>query len=721
MAKERKPDLQSPEEAALEQQVHQMMDINIPDTPKNESPKTAAKKATSITVTHTDDDVNAEPAVDDAALAAAIDAANEQLAREVGTAPLLPGKKTQKTPTKVAVLHDESEAEPSGVDAAAESSDDPSTSEVPTASETSVAEVDATATVGELMDRSSPLAAEIASEATDKAVSDIIAQESDELLAMQESAPQRTSAPSRPKDQPSLLSLIVRSPSFRWSLFAIIIIALVCIGVYPKTRYALLNKAGVRSSASVVITDRSSLRPLKNVKVSLAGQTVTSDENGKARLSNLKLGPTELVIEKRAYATDRQKMTVGWGSNPLRDIALKPQGIQYTFEVKDIFSDKAVTEVEASVGEFTATANDKGEIKLALDGIEEDTVTVTFTASDYRKLEYTLELSHKEPVAIKLTPSRQIVFVSKRSGTYDLYKVDVDGKNESLVLKGTGKESSNITLLQHPTNSTAVLISNREGGYGPDGTLRQTLTSVSLKDSTTKNVVSSTQLKPIDWVGTRLVYVMLDDAAAGDSTSRYKLMSYDFVSGDNRQLATANYFNGVIPMGGKIYYAPSSAYQNGINNGVFAVHADGSGKDAILDKEAWNMFRTTHDTIAIAVQQEWYQFTSGKDKPEKLSGQPTDMTSHVYADSQNNKYSAWIDNRDGKGALMLYDSVKKSEEMIVTESGLKGPIRWINDSTLVYRIVSGKETADYIIAITGGAPHKITDVTNTAGLEAWSY
>lgn len=721
MAKERKPDLSSPEEEALEQHVHDMMDITVPDAPT--APTTPVKK--SITITHADDAPVAEPAEQDPAVVEAINEVNEQLAQEVGTAPLVPepaGKKSKK----VTVIHDDTEepVQPAVVEAAEEPVKTPAEQKdaAPTVSEPETKAIDTSSTIGELMDKSSPLESEIESPETDKAVSEIIAEESDALLSVQdtESAPVET--PQRKKKgQPSLLSLIVRSPSFRWTLFLLLVAGLVFVGAYSKTRYYVLNKAGVRSAASIVVTDQSTLRPLKNVKVSLAGQTVMSNEEGKASLSNLPLGPSELVIEKRAYATQKRAVTVGWGSNPMADVGLKPQGVQYSFQVNDVFSGKPISDVEASVGELAATANEKGEIKLALDGIEGDEATVVFKASGYKNFEYILKLSSKEPATITMTPSKKIAFVSKRSGTYDVYRIDVDGKNESVVLKGSGKESNNLSLLQHPTGDVVLLLSTRDGGYGSDGTLKQTLTYINLKDNATKSITSSSQLKPIDWIGTRLVYVMLDDAAAADSTSRYKLMSYDFVSGDNRQLAAANYFNGVVPMGGKVYYAPASAYQNGINNGVFAVHADGSGKDAILDKEAWNMFRTGHDTLTIAVQQEWYRFTTDSKQPEKLSGQPTETTSRLYVDSPDGKRGIWIDNRDGKGTLVLFDAAKKSEDVLLSQAGINGPVRWINNTTFVYRVASNKETADYVMSIDGGTSHKIVDVTNATGIETWSF
>lgn len=729
MAKERKQDLASPEEESLEQRVREMLDVNVPDEPPAPAKKESVKpeetptvpQPVSITVTHADE----TEAPQNEVLDEAINEANEQLAHEVGTAPLVSEPKakakSKKASKKVEVVHDAPETEAAS-EPEPEETAEATTQEQPK-EEQQPADIDTSATLGELMETTSPLEAELESAETDKAVSEIIASESDQLLSVQDAI--NTQPPEQPikkakKNRPSLLGLILRSPSFRWTLFVLIVIGLVAAGSYPKTRYYALNKAGVRSSASITITDQSTLRPLKNAKVTLAGQTVVSDEKGNANLSNLLLGPTELVIEKRAYATEKQAVTVGWGSNPLTDTSLKPQGAQYAFQVNDVFSGKPITDVEASVGELSATANEKGEIKLALDRIENDEVEVKFNAPGYRELIYKLQLANKDSTTIMLTPSKQVTFISKRSGVYDLYKVDVDGKNESLVLKGTGKESNDISLFQHPTGDVVILLSTREGTYGVDGVLKQSLTYVNLKDNTTKAVIASSQVKAIDWVGTRLVYVMLDDNVAQDSTSRYKLMSYDYVSGDNRQLASTNYFNNVVSMGGRIYYAPASAYQNGINIGVFAAHADGSGKEAILDKEAWNMFRTGRDTLTIAVQQEWYSFKQGARAPEKLSGQPNETLSRVYTDSPNAKHSIWIDNRDGKGTIVLYDADKNIESVLVSDNGVDGPIRWLNNTTFVYRVSTNRETADYVLSINGGSPKKVVDVTSTHGIERWS-
>lgn len=736
MNKERKQDLQGPEEEAVEERIREMMDINVPDNENKpaevsapEVPSTK-KGAKIVPISVSDDEKTAPPeAPKDAELMAAIEAANAELSATTGTAPLVESKKSSPKKVEISHIQDEPAVEepavpqPEPEEPAIEPAESEVESDEPIETEKVEAETNKTATVGELMDAESSLQSTLDSPETDQAVSDIIAHESDELLAVQdkkvESTPKKNQKTK--KDHPSLIKLFVTSSAFRWGLFLLVIVGLVVLGALPSTRYYALNKAGVRSSASVVISDQATLRPLKNAKVSIAGQSATTDATGRATLTQLKLGSTELTIEKRAYASEKQKVTIGWGSNPLTGVNLKPQGSQYGFQVTDVFSDKPLANVEASVGDQVAASDAKGEIILTLDKVDTDKITVLLKANGYRDQTVDVNLNTKDVTKVQMTPSKQVAFITKRSGKYDLYKIDADGKNESLVLSATGKESGDIALVQHPTDPIAMLISSREGSYNSDGKLQKNLTFVNLKDGTNKAVAKSSQLQAIDWVGTRLVYVMLTDETNPDDPNRFKLMSYDYVSGDNRQLASTNYFNSVVSAAGKIYYAPSSAYQNGVNLGVFVVHADGSGKDVLLNQESWNMVRTAYDSIVIAVQQDWYGYKPGDKTPQKLSGQPTDTTSQVFVDSPDGKHSVWLDNRDGKGVIVVYDVAQKSEKVLLSENGLSGPLRWLNNSTVVYRLVGQRETADYLVSLDGGTAHKVADVTNTVGIDRWAY
>jgi hypothetical protein len=265
------------------------------------------------------------------------------------------------------------------------------------------------------------------------------------------------------------------------------------------------------------------------------------------------------------------------------------------------------------------------------------------------------------------------------------------------------------------------LVSSRDGKRDTDGSLLTSITLVNLNDGSTKQVAESSSIRPIDWVGTRFVYVQSTIGAKADDPQRDKLMSYDYTSGDNRQLATSNYFNDIVTADSKIYYAPSGAYQNGVNLGVFTVNADGSGKQSIFGKETWNIIRNSYDHFVLAVQQDWYDYILGSNQPTKLNGQPSNTTARVYIDSPDGKMSVWIDVRDGKPTLVLYDTTAKSEKVLFAQNGIKGPVRWVSNNAFVYRVVTSTETADYIISTNGGQPQKLTNVTDTKGIERYSY
>ncbi len=158
-----------------------------------------------------------------------------------------------------------------------------------------------------------------------------------------------------------------------------------------------------------------------------------------------------------------------------------------------------------------------------------------------------------------------------------------------------------------------------------------------------------------------------------------------------------------------------------MNLGMFVSQADGSGKQAIFNKEIWSISRTGYDRFVLAVQQDWYDFTVGNSQPTKLNGQPSNSTARQYTDSPDAQNSAWLDTRDGKSTILLYSTASKSEKVLYAQAGIKGPIRWVGNSALVYRVTTAKETADYIVSINGGEPKKLADVTDSKGIDRYSY
>ncbi len=318
-------------------------------------------------------------------------------------------------------------------------------------------------------------------------------------------------------------------------------------------------------------------------------------------------------------------------------------------------------------------------------------------------------------------PSHKQTYISKRSGKFDIYGVYIDGKEDKLVLAGTGSERENdLVLVPHPTDNVVAYVSTRANQHNSDNFLLSNLILINTDTNATTSITASERVQIVGWSGDRLVYVQIAAGASANNPKRYRLMSYSYKDQTNKELASSNYFNDVVAVGDAIYYAPSSAYQSN-KAALYKVNADGSNLQTIFNQEVWNIIRTSYDHLALAVQQQWYDFKLGDKGPTKLNDAPANQLPRVYIDSPDGKHSAWIDNRDGKGVLLNYDANSKSDVVLKSQSGLTYPVAWLNDNILVYRVKTDQETADYAISLNGGDPVKIKDVTNAGGIDRWYY
>jgi hypothetical protein len=710
---ERKPDLGGSDDAAVEERVRQMMDpvdesadapepaaesdsaesLTAPELPV----ESQAKQPRKVVVTHADEE---EPET--------VVNLDEQPKDESLLEPVADGETTDNELEVIDEVTAE-ESESSVDEATPESEDDASSSEpepepVEEISETPVEEV-------------------IEDEGTAEAVDDIVAKEGDDLLEAED----EKLAAAFDNKKPSLRSRIKgffaawwHNPVARWLTILALLGGLIAAIIVPPARYFVLNTAGIRSSASIRVLDESTTQPLKNVTVTINGRSGLTDTDGKVRLERLKLGPTDMTVEKRAFAKVTQHITIGWGSNPLPEVPLKPIGDQYAFVVTDFLSGKPIEKVEATSGEASAISDQEGRIKLTVDKSDAPTLDVVVHLDGYREETLKLDANTKDTQQVQLVPARKHVFISKRSGKYDVYKIDIDGKNEEKVLAGTGSEREDIVLVSHPTDEIAALVSTRDNKHNSDGYLLSELTIIDLRDNSATKIAESERVQIVDWSGSRLVYVQVASGASAANPKRHRLMGYDYKTGDNKELVATNYFNDVAMAQGKIYYAPSSTYQPE-NAKLYRIDATGGSKQVVYDQEVWNIFRTAYDHLVLSTPQDWYDYHIGDSKPNKIAGQPANLTGRIYVDSPDGKKSLWVDSRDGKGVLLAYQTDSKEEPVLRTQSGLSKPYRWLSDKVVVYRISTDQETADYALSLDGGEPKKIRDVTNTSGIDSWYY
>jgi len=551
---------------------------------------------------------------------------------------------------------------------------------------------------------------------TDAAVDDILTKEGDDLLAVQDGQQAHTPVPKR--------SFGAKVKHFfaswwrnKWARYGTILVALAVIGVLaaiPRARYAVLNTAGIRSSAPVVVLDNTTQLPLKNVTVTLGGKKTQTNIKGVASFKDLKLGDYRLTVRRLAFAPQERAVTIGWGSNPLGTFKLRATGIQYTLTVKDYLSGKPITGAEAASDAFNALSDKNGKIILTMEETDVTTLSVVLSAAGYRTETIALDALAATTADARLVPAQKALYVSRQSGTYDVYSSDLDGKNKKVLLTGTGAENSNISLAVSPDNQRAALVSTRDNRRDADGFLLFALTIIDVRTGTAVAVDHAQQIQLIDWVGDRLIYRSTIAGASAADPQRSRLISFNYDSNARIQLATANQFNAILSARGNVYYAVSSSDPEA-SLGLFRIKADGSNRKRLSEQEVWTGLRTTYGGLSLQTPEGWYSYSLDSDQLSKSSA-PTALTSYAFANDTTSKYSLWTDVRDGKGALLRYDTAGDTNTTLAARDGLTVPIRWAGDNAIIYRVVTATESADYVVSPEGGQSYKLADVTATRGL-----
>ena len=699
MAKKKKNKLEETEvyaDKAIENKVDAMMSVEeeiVPESPKEQTPSTA-------------------PLLDDEPTKKPAKIAKEELPPEQEA------KAEEESPEpELEVIEDEKEQTPE--------EEEPNLDQTIEDLQAKIEQTDKNEPVeiSEPIDPTTTESSEVISESD--AIDDIVAQESDNIMNVEDAQREALNQPVKDsklsKFKKACLSIFT-NPKRRKILIGVIFLCVLFSLAVPASRYFLLNTVGVRSSSSVKVVDEKTLQPLKNVEVTIGKINVKTDKEGKANLKNIKLGSQEMTVKKPAFADIKKTLVIGWGSNPLGELKLNPVGSHYNFNIKHYLSGQPIKEVEVETedGEATAVANEKGEASLVVEDTKQSEIYVKIRASKFREEKLTLDRNDKQARDIAMVPDHKHAFVSKRSGKYDLYSIYVDGKDEQKILAGTGYEKPEGLMISPALESSNIaFVTTRDNNRNKDGFLLSSLYIIDANENKNKVITRSERIQIIGWFGPRLVYVKATEGTSAENPARHKLISYNAQSGEEKELASANYFNDVLSASGSIYYAPTSFKLAG-SIGLFRVNPDGTNKQTIINQEAWNILRQTYDNLSISVGQQWYDYGLDNSKLTKLAGPPASNDSKVIVDNTENQ-SVLVDQRDGKGVLILYDKGTKKDKQLEVQPGLANPIYWLSNDTVVFRIVNNNEIADYAISKDGGEKKKIANVTNTAGIDRWYY
>jgi len=540
---------------------------------------------------------------------------------------------------------------------------------------------------------------------TEAAVDQILAREADELLAIDDARTENKAAALQHERVGSKLGAFFggwwHNAWLRWLTLLVIFGGIGTLIGISQTRYFILNKAGVRVSASLTITATSTQQPLAGATVQIGSRTVQTDASGTAKLTGLHLGPQSLRISQIGFAIVDQPLTLGWGSNPLGGFALNATGIQYTVNVQDYLSGKAVAGASASFAGATAEGDSHGTVVLAVPAGSGNTPTATVAANGYRSTSVTLD--PKAAVNVRLVPSGKAVFVAKASGKYNVYSTDIDGQNQQLLLAGTGSETSAMSLATSPANDEAAVVSLRNNLHDGTGAALNSLTLVSLGNGQSVTIDSAQQIRLMDWADTTIIYELTTTSDAAGNPNRSRIMSYDYADSTRMQLAAAGQFSVAASVQGVVYYAESPADSNpNAQPGLFSVNPDGSGRQTITSQAVQNGVRADYNTLDIQTATGWDAYDVDTSQLQNVAV-PTSLAGRQYVASPNGQQAAWVGaNSVGQNTLFVYNVGAGKDTALATQTAAGYPLFWANSGAVVYQ-AGGATPGEYVVGLDGGA------------------
>ncbi len=509
--------------------------------------------------------------------------------------------------------------------------------------------------------------------------------------------------------------MIFADPSKRvYATLGVLLAVLTVVMAIPISRYAALNLAGVKGSATMTIVDAQTNTPVRDVSVQIGKISAKSDKKGKVQLDGLRLGYQQANISKTAYADFSKEVVVGTGANKLGLTSLDPVGSQLEFKVYDWLSGLPIEGAEAAYNDSDAASNTEGVIKLSIPPSDGEVAEVSVEAEGYIKKTVKHDLVSSKQVEIALVIDQPHYFLSERNGRYDIYRSAADGSSQALIIQGTGLERSDTSLHVAKDGKKAILIASRDGRLNKDGYPLRGLYSINLETASISKIDESEHYSVVGWVNNSLVAIKAQAGASGKNPERQRLISVGVDTAAIVQLASSNRFNGAMVAGNYVYFAPSDDYKDEPEPYLFRVDERGGSRKQIFDNEVWHIKRTDFDSMAFYdISYNWYEASFDSLLPLKLDAEPISRVEYIFESDQNGPLDLWVDQRDGQGVLLGRNTVTLEEMVIHSQAGLSSVQRWLSSEHLVFRVISGSESADYVVNISGGVPAKLSNVSAT--------
>ena len=476
----------------------------------------------------------------------------------------------------------------------------------------------------------------------------------------------------------------------------------------PATRYAIVGVL-VKRDVTVTLHDSKTNKPVSNVAVQLDGKTATTDAKGLATLRSVAVGSKKLTASKKYYKNLSSDILVPiTGANPTFQVDIQATGRQVPVKVVNKISKQPLEGVQVSVDDTSSKTDKNGEAVMVLPA-DKSEIDAVVSGNGYNnlpvKITVTDQLEDKNTFA--LTPSGKLYFLSKRSGTIDVLKADLDGGNVETVLKGTGKEEEYGTVLLASRDWKYLALKARRDSDQPKLYLIETNNSkLSVIDE------GDVEFSLVGWHNSHFMYTLNRTKLKNWEPKHYALKSFNATSGSLGILdetggsGSDDYhyvyerLDNVYILNNELVYSKewsSSLYPmlSGKTMTVNSVRPDGSNKRVVKSfpqEENGYYIGTARLYKPQEVYFEVYQKSQRsfwEYEDDKLS-EAKDINGDSYYTkfyptfllSPSSKATFWYEPRDGKNTLFLGNANGDEGKEIATLSEYT-PYGWYGDGYLL--------------------------------------
>lgn len=518
--------------------------------------------------------------------------------------------------------------------------------------------------------------------------------------------------PSGRQSKLSKLKRIFKSKLFFiFASIAIIIIIAVVVFVEP-IKFAVLNLV-TDGSAEFIVIDDTTLSPIENAKITIGGNEGKTNKDGKTTLKKLKFGTISYIVSKEAYNNSSKPITIRPGNNFVGPVKLHSDGIPFTVTVINKLSKEKINDFKISVdgSKISALSDGKGSATIKIPPSKLGEVVLNIASDGFIDSQYKANITKATSLAsaIELVPTGKHFFLSNRNGKIAVYSTNIDGSNQTEIIAGA-ENDDNTQLSIAPDGKYAALVSKRNGQKDAASNVLRELFAIDLEQNTIKRIVDDTSVSDIIGWANNNQFLYMTTYGNWERADNMQIKSADIVSAKSEVLYSQKSLS---------YYFtkddPSHLYINNQDKSIELYGLISLDLKTKTTKRLFNslIYQIKHTTKlnALAFVDEYNKWHELNTKTQQVTDTNEPVGDNIsLAISPSSNKTAWIEDRDGKGSIIVANSTGGDQKQVTKDIDISSIISWTSEDYIIFYTQTASESAQYIVHIPSGTATKISDV-----------